>query len=417
MKTKNLLTLLFLTGAIGARAAVIGFDLSPAGTDNAVGLSPLNETTPVINSTGSGNEIGSGITFDTDSLTLTVSLGYGSAFGFTDLTGPETGAHIHGPAPTNVPAPVIINLAGMQVPATNPAAGGAIVGSMVLTTNQAADLLAGLDYINVHTDTNPNGEIRGQLVPVNVLPTLVCPAAVVAECAGDNGTPVALTAQVSDEDGDALTILWWANGVAVQTNTIAAESSTNVSSVTLNGVYPTGTNTVTLSVSDGIDAPVTCSTTVAVVDTTPPVITAISANPNELWPPNHKMIPVRVSVVASDGCGTVTSKIISIHSSQAVLGKGSGNTSPDWKITGDLTAQLRAERDGPDKNGRIYTITVQATDEAGNAATADVTVFVPHDQGQHSNPPPTTPPTTPPANDGSNGKGKGNQHHNPPRNK
>ncbi len=414
MKTKYLLTLFLLTGAIGARAAVIGFDLSPAGTDNAVGLSPLNETPPVTNSIGSGNEIGSGITFDTDSLVLTLSLGYGSAFGFSNLTGPAMAAHIHGPAPTNVPASVIINLAGIHVLATSPAAGGSIVGSVVLTTNQASDLLAGLDYINVHTAANPSGEIRGQLVPVNVLPTLVCPDSTVAECAGDNGTPVALTAQVSDEDGDALTILWSANGVVVQTNTIAAGSSTNVSSVTLNGLYPTGTNTVTISVSDGIDAPVACSITVAIVDTTPPVITAISINPNVLWPPNHKMIPVRVSVVATDLCGTVTSKIISIHSSQDVLGKGSGQKSPDWKITGDLTAQLRAERAGPDKNGRIYTITVQATDEAGNAATADVTVFVPHDQGKHSNPPPTTPPD-------SGGKGnsgdKGNGHHKPPRNK
>ena len=33
-----------------------------------------------------------------------------------------------------------------------------------LTEAQAADLLAGKWYINVHTAANPGGEIRGQLI-------------------------------------------------------------------------------------------------------------------------------------------------------------------------------------------------------------------------------------------------------------
>ena len=36
-------------------------------------------------------------------------------------------------------------------------------GSAVLTDAQAADLLAGRYYINVHTAANPRGEIRGQV--------------------------------------------------------------------------------------------------------------------------------------------------------------------------------------------------------------------------------------------------------------
>jgi hypothetical protein len=63
---------------------------------------------------------------------------------------------------------------------------------------------------------------------------------------------------------------------------------------------------------------------------------------------------------------------------------GDGNTSPDWEITGDHTVNLRAERSGANKAGRIYTITVQATDAAGNRSdskTAKVTV--PHDKGNH----------------------------------
>ena len=109
-----------------------------------------------------------------------------------------------------------------HVLATNPATGGSITGSVVLTTNQASELLSNLYYINVHTATNPAGEIRGQLVAVDTLPTLVCPPATNAECTGPDGTPVSLTAQVSDADGDALTVIWTVNGVAIQTNSIAA---------------------------------------------------------------------------------------------------------------------------------------------------------------------------------------------------
>jgi len=400
MKTKPLILLALLASLTVSRAAIVTFDLSPAGTDHAVGLSPLNETPPAANSLGSGNEIGSGISFDTDTLTLSLSLGYGSAFGFTDLTGAATAAHVHGPAPTNVPAPVVIDLSGLHVPATNPASGGSIVGSVVLTTNQAADLLAGLNYINVHSAQYPAGEIRGQLIPVNTLPTIACPAAVTAECTGENGTLVSLSAQVSDADGDALTVIWTVNGVAIQTNSIVAEGSTNASSVTFDALYQLGTNVISISVSDGIDSPVSCGTTVTIVDTTPPTILSASLTPDELWPPNHKLNEIQVSIVATDICSSVTSKIKSISSSQSALAKGSGHTSSDWKKTGDLTAQIRAERSGKDKNGRTYTLVVEVSDSSGNTADTNLTVFVPHDQGQHrgsGNPPPT-----------SNGNGNGN---------
>jgi hypothetical protein len=394
---KALLVSAIICSCMTARSAVVTFDLSPAGTDNAIGLSPLNEVPPVANSMGSGNETGTGISFDTDTLVLSLSLGYGSAFGFTNLTGPAWGAHIHGPAPTNVPAPVVIDLAGLHVLATNSANGGSIIGSVTLTTNQATDLLAGLHYINIHTVTNQGGEIRGQLIPVNTLPTLVCAASTNLECTGD-GTLVSLTAQVSDEEGDALTVIWSANGVALQTNLVAAGVSSNVSSVTFTAIYEVGTNTVTLSVADGPDGPATCDTIVTIVDSTPPIITGTTATPNVLWPPNHKMVAVPISVTSTDLCGSATCRIVGITSSQPVFGKGSGNKGPDWKIEEDLTALLRAERAGKDKSGRTYTLTIQCTDESGNAATNTVTVVVPHDRGHRNQL----------LDPGSNGNGNGN---------
>ncbi|MDQ3623880.1 MAG: hypothetical protein M3463_15555 [Verrucomicrobiota bacterium] len=60
---------------------------------------------------------------------------------------------------------------------------------------------------------------------------------------------------------------------------------------------------------------------------------------------------------------------------------GGGDTAPDWEITGPLTVDLRAERSGGGR-GRIYTITVECQDEAGNAATSTVDVTVPKSQGK-----------------------------------
>jgi hypothetical protein len=46
-----------------------------------------------------------------------------------------------------------------------------------------------------------------------------------------------------------------------------------------------------------------------------------------------------------------------------------------------FTVKLQASRDGNDHNGRLYAITVNASDSAGNSASATTNVVVPHDQG------------------------------------
>lgn len=115
-------------------------------------------------------------------------------------------------------------------------------------------------------------------------------------------------------------------------------------------------------------------------DVTAPVITSVSASPNVLWPPNHKMVAVSVSVAASDACSGVTNQIVSVTSNEPVNGVGDGDTAPDWIVTGHLSLLLRSERAGPG-SGRVYTIIVRSADAAGNSTTASTTVSVPHDQG------------------------------------
>jgi hypothetical protein len=75
---------------------------------------------------------------------------------YQDLTGPATAAHFHGPAMAGTSAGVVVPFAP---PVTSP-----IVGEATITPEQAADLLAGKWYVNVHTAANKAGEIRGQVV-------------------------------------------------------------------------------------------------------------------------------------------------------------------------------------------------------------------------------------------------------------
>jgi hypothetical protein len=89
------------------------------------------------------------LTYDTASKSLTWTVT------FDGLTGPAVVAHFHGPAEPGTNAGVALLIA--QNP-TSPSK-----GSATLTEAQAADLMAGRWYVNVHTAANKGGEIRGQV--------------------------------------------------------------------------------------------------------------------------------------------------------------------------------------------------------------------------------------------------------------
>lgn len=81
---------------------------------------------------------------------------------WSGLVGTETVMHFHGPALPGQNAGVQVNfgaISGTSSPS---------IGSTTISNPQAADLLAGLWYINIHTDLFAGGEIRGQVQVVPI---------------------------------------------------------------------------------------------------------------------------------------------------------------------------------------------------------------------------------------------------------
>ena len=136
--TKTMLATL----ALGAAIAFAG----PAFADKMkVALDSKSEVPPNA-SAGTGS---ADIDYDPASKKLSWKLTY------TGLSGPATAAHFHGPAEAG-------KNAGVAVAIPN-ATSSPVEGSATLTDAQAADLVAGKHYINIHTAANPGGEIRGQV--------------------------------------------------------------------------------------------------------------------------------------------------------------------------------------------------------------------------------------------------------------
>ncbi|MBR0687410.1 CHRD domain-containing protein [Bradyrhizobium manausense] len=104
-----------------------------------------NNEVPPNASSGSGKAEAA---FDTNTKVLTYTVTY------ADLTGPALGAHFHGPSEAGKNAGIALPFKSTQSP---------IQGTATLTDTQAADLLAGKWYANIHTAANPGGELRGQM--------------------------------------------------------------------------------------------------------------------------------------------------------------------------------------------------------------------------------------------------------------
>ncbi len=204
---------------------------------------------------------------------------------------------------------------------------------------------------------------------VETAPIILCSSNQTVAC----GTTAVVANIIKDLDGEPLQIEWLINGQSFKTNNYPG--STNAFAIALTNSFPLGTNIVTIRVNDGVST-VECNSSVVVTDTTAPDIKSIRATPAVIWPPNHKLVPVAFEVNAED-CGSVIWRIDRVESNESEAGPGSDNTSADWIIRDDHTAFVRAERSARG-TGRVYTIWIRVTDDAGNSTATPVQVIVPH---------------------------------------
>lgn len=142
MFRRALIATVFTFGSLGgligvASAATLHFEASLSGKAEV----------PAIASPATGQFLG---TLDTVSKTLTYTLT------FQGLTGPAAAAHFHGPAAAGANGGVAVAIGkDLNSPVTAKA---------TLTDAQMAELEAGKWYVNVHTEANKGGEIRGQVM-------------------------------------------------------------------------------------------------------------------------------------------------------------------------------------------------------------------------------------------------------------
>lgn len=188
-----------------------------------------------------------------------------------------------------------------------------------------------------------------------------------------NGTEIALAASSGSFSSGATNLLLKFNGSAIGTNGV--DGPYFVRNLI---IFGGGESLI-------VDDALTTSSFLAsnfegfILDQEPPTLN-VSASPSLLWPPNHKLVEITVSIQVSDNIDpNPIVRLESITSDEDQNAIGDGNTSTDIEIDPAGRIFLRAERSGLG-DGRVYTLTYSAQDSAGNATHATTTVTVPHDE-------------------------------------
>jgi HYR domain-containing protein len=173
--------------------------------------------------------------------------------------------------------------------------------------------------------------------------------------------PAALNAEAESADGAKVMFEVTADGSDDPRPTIVCDPPSGAT-------FPIGTTRVVCVATDRHGATATGEFTITVVDTIAPLISNLTATPDVLEPPNHKFVPVEITVDVADVVDpSPQCAILDLTSNQDI--------ESDVEITGALRLELRAERDGGKE--RVYSIRVQCTDSSGNTALGTVTVLVP----------------------------------------
>ncbi len=111
----------------------------------------------------------------------------------------------------------------------------------------------------------------------------------------------------------------------------------------------------------------------------PPICDDAVASVLELWPPNHKLVPVTVDGVVDPDGDPLTLVVTAVAQDEPVDDTDDGTTCPDAVGIGSDVVELRSERQGSG-DGRVYHIDFTAQDPFGAVCIGSVTACVRHDQ-------------------------------------
>jgi probable HAF family extracellular repeat protein len=162
------------------------------------------------------------------------------------------------------------------------------------------------------------------------------------------------------------------------TNTLTLVAGSAAGTWTAN-VSGEGTHIISCSVSDEAGNPASASDTVKIDTLAPSVSCNVTPNKLDTSANNHKLVDIMASVdVADSGSGADGFTLVSVTSNQADSGLGPDDLPDDiqgWDTgTDDTSGQVRTERY---RKERIYTLTYQGKDLAGNTRACQATVTVP----------------------------------------
>lgn len=120
-----------------------------------------------------------------------------------------------------------------------------------------------------------------------------------------------------------------------------------------------------------------------VVVNAPPDCSGAFADPDELWPPNHKFADIIIDGVTDPDGDPITLVVTGIFQDEPTNDVADGETCPDADGVGGGSPRVLKERSGQG-DGRVYHLQFVADDGRGATCEAVVTVCVPHDRGGNS---------------------------------
>lgn len=217
-----------------------------------------------------------------------------------------------------------------------------------------------------------DGEFDSNVATITIIVTPVNDAPVADD--GTNttpeDTPVNGLVTGSDIDGDSLT---FALDTATSNGSIVVNSDgtyTYTPNANFNGV-----DSFTFVANDGTANSNIATVTITVTPVNDAPVCETPTAASYIWPPNHKMVSVGAAMNTSDVDGdAVTVSISSVFQDEPTNGLGDGDTSPDANLA---LGQVRAERSGTG-DGRVYVVTMTASDGNGGSCSGTVQVIVPH---------------------------------------